>query len=91
MRFGDFFVVFGRLRDQTNEFASCENFVETLLPKKVTALIATMAMKATRIPYSARAAPSSSVKNFLALSNGMFMAASVKRLVFFSKILIREQ
>jgi hypothetical protein len=42
-----------------NAFAYAENFDEILLPKNVTATIATIAMKATRIPYSASAAPSS--------------------------------
>ena len=50
---------------QLNLFAYSENFAETLLPKNVTAVIATIAMKATRIPYSARAAPSSSATKFV--------------------------
>jgi hypothetical protein len=49
------------LCDQLNEFPIAENFAEILLPKNVTAVIATIAMNATRIPYSANAAPSSLV------------------------------
>lgn len=59
--------------DQVKDVASCENFAEILLPKNVTEVMATIAMKATRIPYSARAAPCSSAKNFLVLSKSEFI------------------
>ena len=51
--------------DQVNLLARSENFAEILPPKNVTAVIATIAMNATRIPYSASAAPSSSLVNLL--------------------------
>jgi len=59
------------LVSQVNVFPSWENFAETLLPKNVTAVMATMAMNATRTPYSARAAPSSSLKNRPARSRNL--------------------
>ena len=68
----------GRTRfDQVNELASDENFAEILLPKNVTAVIATMAMKATRIPYSASAAPSSFLIKRRAASAMRVTSASV--------------
>ena len=54
--------------DQLKLFAIVENFAEILLPKKVTAVIATIAMNATRMPYSASAAPSSLLTNRRAAS-----------------------
>ena len=43
-----------------------ENLFLMRVPKNVTATIAAIAMKAMRMPYSARAAPSSSLTNLLA-------------------------
>ena len=51
-----------KLPDIEKVVAIDENFAEILLPKNVTAVIATIAINATRMPYSASAAPSSSLK-----------------------------
>lgn len=57
-------------------FPSAENLFEIFAPKNVTATMATIAMNAIRMPYSARAAPSSPLIKRLILatstsSNGM--------------------